>query len=199
MPDHGIPARIETDNLVVRCWGEADAPLLREAIDGSLEHLRAWMPWALEEPRSLEETRRLLAGFEARFRAGEDFTYGILDRDESKVMGGSGLHRRVGPDGLEIGYWIRSDETRRGYATETARALTKAGLAADGIVRIRILCDPRNTASRRVPERLGYRLIETRRGESLTPRGEPRDTLVWEITRDDEPGRRREDLAGRRE
>jgi len=183
LPDLGVPARIETERLVVRCWTEADAPLLREAIDSSVKHLRLWMPWALDEPKPLEETRRRLAAFEASFRAGEDVRYGVFSRDESFVIGGSGLHRRIGAGGLEIGYWIRADATRQGYATEVASTLTEAGLAAAGIDRVQIHCDPRNTASRRVPEKLGYRLIETRVGDALTPKGEPRDTLVFEITR----------------
>jgi hypothetical protein len=37
------PYRIETERLVVRCWEPRDAPLLKEAVDASLDHLRPWM------------------------------------------------------------------------------------------------------------------------------------------------------------
>lgn len=178
--EHGPPTRIDTERLVIRCWREADAPLLREAVDGSLEHLRSWLPWANQEPKSLEETRELLAGFEAAFRSGESFIYGILSRDESRVIGGSGLHRRIGEGGLEIGYWIRADMTGRGLATEAVRAITRVGLAVPGIERIQIRCDPRNAASRRIPEKLGYQLVEIRCADTVTPAGEPRDTVVYE-------------------
>jgi len=46
------PYRIETERLVIRCYEPRDAPLLKEAIDSSLEHLQPWMPWALDEPQT---------------------------------------------------------------------------------------------------------------------------------------------------
>jgi RimJ/RimL family protein N-acetyltransferase len=174
------PRRIETENLVLRPWRAPDAPLLRDAIDSSLDHLRAWMPWAMKEPASLEDTFARLARYAAKFDAGEDFVYGIFNRDETSVLGGTGLHRRIAADALEIGYWIRADQVRRGFAVEAARALTEAGLAVPGIVRIQIHCDPANVVSRRIPERLGYRLIEHRSGDTIDPRGLPRDTVVYE-------------------
>ena len=177
----GIPLRIDTERLTLRCWTEADAEQLREAIDGSLDHLRAWLPWAHAEPKSVEETRKLLRGFEEKFRAGEDFTFGIFSRDDASVIGGCGLHRRVGEGALEIGYWVRADQTRRGFATEAARALTRAGLEAFGIDRIRIHCDPRNVASRRVPERLGYTVVETRVDDVGVAAGEGAGTLGYEF------------------
>jgi RimJ/RimL family protein N-acetyltransferase len=143
------------------------------------------MPWAMDEPKSLEETYELLRGFEAAFEAGEDFKYGIFKKDESEVIGESGLHPRIGAGGLEIGYWVRVDRTRMGYATEIARALTEVGLNADGIERVQIHCDPENVGSRRVPEKLPYRLVETRIEDKRTPEGEPRDTMVFEIRRPD--------------
>ena len=46
-----IPYRIEVeDGPVVRCWDPRDAPLLKDAVDSSLEHLRQWMLWANDEP-----------------------------------------------------------------------------------------------------------------------------------------------------
>jgi 8-oxo-dGTP pyrophosphatase MutT (NUDIX family) len=90
------------------------------------------------------------------------------------------LHRRIVADGLEIGYWIRADQARRGFAVEAARALTEAGLAVPGVVRIQIHCDPANVVSRRIPERLGYHLIEHRSSDTIDPRGLPRDTVVYE-------------------
>ena len=39
------PYRIETERLVLRCYDPEDAPLLKDAVDRSLDHLRPWMPW----------------------------------------------------------------------------------------------------------------------------------------------------------
>jgi hypothetical protein len=44
------PYRIVTERLILRCYDPTDAPLLKPAIDGSLEHLRAWMPGRTTTP-----------------------------------------------------------------------------------------------------------------------------------------------------
>src|SRR5213593_3183614 len=88
----GPPYRIASDRLLVRCWDPADAPLLKEAVDASLDHLRPWMPWAYEEPQPVYEKVRLLRRFRGQFDLAKDFVYGIFAPDESEVFGGAGLH-----------------------------------------------------------------------------------------------------------
>ena len=150
------PYRIETERLVIRCWEPRDAPLLKEAVDASLDHLRPWMPWVEQEPQTLDEKIELLRGFRGNFDLGEDFVYGIWARDESRVLGGSGLHRRVGDGAFEIGYWLRADATGQGLASEVTAVLTRAGIEHCGVDRIEIHVDPVNERSHRVPLRLGF-------------------------------------------
>ena len=73
------------------------------------------MPWAAEEPKPLEERVALLRRFRGDFDLGTNFVYGIFDHDESTVVGGTGLHTRVGEDAFEIGYWIHVDRVRRAW------------------------------------------------------------------------------------
>lgn len=183
---HTPPNPIWTKRLVLRNCGTDVAPLLHAAIDVSIEHLRAWMPWAMDEPRPLSERVELLERGAIRFTAGEDFMYTMLDPGESEVVGGCGLHRRSEPGCLEIGYWVRADRLGRGYATEAARALAVAAFDLPGIVCVQIDCDPTNRSSRRIPEKLGFKLIETRLANKLTPTGQPRDTVVYQVTSVDE-------------
>ena len=173
---------VRTRRLVVRCWQPEDAPLLKRAIDTSLDQLRPWMPWALHEPSTLEVVEARLAGFQERFGAGKDWLYGIFDAAETEVVGGAGLHHRSGPDVLEIGYWIRADVTGRGYATEAANALTAVGFDVLGARHVEIRCDPRNVKSMNVPRRLGYRHVQTLSEDVLPPGGAPRDTMVWSLS-----------------
>jgi RimJ/RimL family protein N-acetyltransferase len=176
------PYRIETRRLVVRCWSPADAPLLKEAVDASIEHLRPWMPWVGSEPTTLDEKVELLRGFRARFDLGEDFPYGIFEPDESRVLGGAGLHRRVGPEALEIGYWLRPDAVGKGLMTETAGALTRAAFDHAAVDRVEIRIDPVNERSRRVPVALGYAEEATLRRRLPTKAGsELRDAVVYSL------------------
>jgi RimJ/RimL family protein N-acetyltransferase len=124
MAAQGPPQRIETERLVIRCWDVADAALLKDAVDSSLDHLRLRMPWARNEPEDLNRKIERLRKWRADFDAGRDFFYGIFSRDETRVLGGSGLHTRRGPGILELGYWIRADSINQGLATETAAALS---------------------------------------------------------------------------
>jgi RimJ/RimL family protein N-acetyltransferase len=177
------PAQILTARLVLRAWRPEDAPHLKRAIDSSLEHLRPWMPWAWDEPSPLEEMAARLARFADNFATGKDWLYGIFTPDERTVIGGTGLHPRIGPGGVEIGYWIAAQQTRKAYATEVARALTTAAFALPEIERVEIRCDPRNVASASLPPRLGYRQIEASAAASAAPAGGSRETMVWRLTR----------------
>jgi RimJ/RimL family protein N-acetyltransferase len=175
------PDFVRTERLSIRRWRVADAPLLKDAIDSSLDHLREWMPWAVAEPTPVEQLRERLAGFEGQFDNGEEWLFGIFNPDESAVIGGTGLHRRIGPTGLEIGYWIRASEVRRGYATEAAAAMTHVALTLPGIDHAEIRCDPANAISAAIPRRLGYSHLITLTEDAETPGGAPRDTMVWRM------------------
>ena len=169
------PHRIETARLVIRCWELRDAALLKEAIDSSLDHLRPRMPWAQKEPEDLNAKIERLRRWISEFDAGRDFFYGIFSRDETRVIGGTGLHTRRGPGTLEIGYWIRADSINQGFATETTEALTRAAFETDGIRRVEIHCDIDNVPSAAIPRKLGFTL------ETIL-KEEPMDKMVWAMT-----------------
>jgi RimJ/RimL family protein N-acetyltransferase len=175
----GPAYRIHTRRLVLRCWQPADAPLLQAAIEASLEHLRPWMPWARHEPEELQVKVARLRRWRGQFDLGEECIYGIFDREETRVLGGSGLHTRVGPEAREIGYWIHADYINQGLATEATAALTKVAFEIDGVSRIEIHCDPNNVRSLAVPRKLGFCHEATLRQRARTPAGAPRDTMIW--------------------
>jgi RimJ/RimL family protein N-acetyltransferase len=180
------PYRIETERLVLRCWEPADAPLLKDALDSSLEHLRPFMDWANDEPEPVEVKAERLRAFRALYDTGESFIMGIFDRPEREVLGGTGLHARIGPGGLEIGYWVRASAARQGIATEAAAALTRAGFEVCKADRIEIRIEPRNEASFGVPRKLGFVEEATLRRRLPGFRGGPlRDVTIWTLFRED--------------
>jgi RimJ/RimL family protein N-acetyltransferase len=177
------PYRIVTERLVLRCWEPGDAPLLKEAVDNSIDHLLPWMPWAAHEPQSLEDKVALLRQFRGRFDLGQDFTYGIFTRDEHQAVGGTGLHTRIGDDAFEIGYWIRASRAGEGLTTESTAALTRVAFELTDVDRIEIRCEPENERSRAIPRKLGYREEATLRRRLRQP--EPRDVVIYSLFRDD--------------
>lgn len=183
------PYRIETERLVLRCYDPEDAPLLKEAVDRSLDHLRPWMPWAHQEPQTLEQKTELLRSFRGQFDLGQNFVYGLFSADESQLVGGSGFHLRVGDDAFEIGYWIRASRAGEGLVTESTAALTRVGFEVCEVDRIEIHVEPENQPSIRIPQKLAYaEEARLRRRLYAAPGGEPRDTIVFTMFRSDYPG-----------
>src|SRR5919108_3613966 len=181
------PYRIVTEPLVVRCWEPADAPLLKEAVDSSLEHLRPWLPWAHEEPQPLEAKVDLLRRFRGQFDLGQDFVYGIFSADESEVVGGTGLHTRAGLDAFEIGYWIRASRSGQALGTEATAGLTRVAFEVSGASRVEIRVDPENAPSVRIPRKLGFTDEGRLRRVLHGPEGTPlrRDAVVFAMLRDE--------------
>ncbi len=176
-----LPQRIETERLVLRPWTVADAPALADAVTASLDHLLPWMPWASAEPLLPSERIDLIRHWQGEADRGENLVVGVFLGDV--IVGGSGLHRRVGPDALDIGYWIHVGHTRKGYAREVSAALTSAAFQIPGIERVEIHHDKANVASGAVPRSLGFTLA----GEHARPPEAPAETGVicrWTMARD---------------
>ena len=176
---------------MIRCYDPTrDAPLLKECVDSSIEHLLPWMPWAKYEPQTIEEKVELLRSFRGNFDRGDDFPYGVFDRDERRQVGGTGLHTRGGPDAFEIGYFVRADAIGGGIATELTAALTRAAFEHGGAQRVDIKIVPENERSIRVPEKLGYTLEGRlrRRLEPADEDGRLRDFLLYTMVREELEG-----------
>jgi len=148
--------RIETERLVVRCYQPSDAPLLAESVTESVEHLKPWMPWAHDEPMPLEKKLEGVKRFRGMFDLNQNYVYGIFNSEETKLLGGTGLHPRIGENELEIGYWIHKDYTNKGLVTESSAALVQVAFEIIHVHRIEIHCDPGNLASASIPCKLGF-------------------------------------------
>lgn len=183
----GPAYRIVTPRLVIRCWEPQDAVKLKEAIDSSIAHLLPWLPWAQNEPEPLERKYERIRRWRGNFDLGTEFVYGVFDRAESRVLGGTGLHNRVGPEACEIGYWVRADSTGQGLATEFSAALTRVAIEVEQVSRVEIHMVVGNQRSASVPRKLGFVHEATVRRPH--PDGGPLfETMVWTMFADRYPG-----------
>lgn len=176
-PRAEVPLEITTPRLVLRAPHPDFAQEMNDAIRESFTELHAWMPWAAQMP-SVEESREQQARAREQFLAREDLQV-ILFRGQ-RIVGASGLHRidwQV--PRFEIGYWVRTPEHGRGYATEAVRALERLAFEDLGARRVEIRADPLNTRSCSIPERLGYEREGVLRNESVATDGSVRDTVVY--------------------
>jgi ribosomal-protein-serine acetyltransferase len=166
--------------LVLRRWQVADAGELQRLVTESAEHLRPWMGWMTSEP--LADREAMLRDAEREWSDGGDVILGI--RLDDRAIGSCGLHRRIEPDGLEIGYWIHPAFSGRGLATSAVRLLTDGAFGVEGISHVEIHHDKANVASAGIPRRLGYTLVAERPEEIAAP-GEIGVEQVWRINRDE--------------
>ncbi len=178
--------RIETPRLVIRCWDPNDAALMQSATAESKAHLLPFMPWAMDEPQTIDQKVELIRRFRARFDRNEDYVYGIFDAKESRVLGGTGLHTRVSGNALEIGYWLHKDFINQGLITESTAALTRVAFELYHVERLEIHCSVENHASAAIPRKLGYTHEATRRGLGYA-NGRATDSMIWTLFAEEYP------------
>lgn len=174
----GPPEQVPAGALLLRKMRRDDAVPVAAAVGASLDHLRPWMPWATPEAADHRSQLARIEEAAEMWATGTDYIYLIMVDDGATVAGTIGLHRRVGDGGIEIGYWISAEHTRRGYATAAAGALTPVALALPGVRRVEIHCDEANVPSAGVPRKLGYRLDHIEPHEPEAP-GERGRRMIW--------------------
>ena len=186
-PEISNPAyRIETKRLVVRCYNPSDVQMLAESVSENIEHLKPWMPWAHAEPEPIEEKEKRLRRFRGMFDLGQDYIYGIFDPEETRLLGGTGLHTRLGENELEIGYWIHKDFINHGLVTESTAALIKVAFEIIHIHRLEIHCDPANYPSAVIPRKLGFTHEGTLRAKTrFLERWS--DSMIWGLLENEYP------------
>lgn len=176
---HDLPERIDTPRLALRCPREGDGRLVHEALQESFGELHGAMYWA-RAPSSEEECEVNARLARSRYVARQDMRLLVFRREDGRLVGSSGLHA---PEWtvpkFEIGYWLRTSETGRGYATEAVAGVARFAFEILEARRVEIRCDVRNERSAAVARRLGFALEGRLRCDRRAPDGTVSDTLVF--------------------
>jgi ribosomal-protein-alanine N-acetyltransferase len=169
---------IATQRLLLRDLKKTDAhPVHDYASDPEVVRYMDWGPDNLDETatfikKALEEQNE-----QPRYH----YTLAIEQKTDQKLIGSCGLHVS-NPGNREgwIGYCLNRQSWGKGYATETAKALTEFGFKELCLHRIFATCDPANTTSAHVLEKTGL----TREGhirEHKWTKGKWHDSLLYGI------------------
>jgi RimJ/RimL family protein N-acetyltransferase len=105
----------------------------------------------------------------------------IEKKDGTKI--GSITHFPEGKQ-FEIGYAIIPNERVKGYCTEAVKIMVDYLFLAKDTVRIQAHIDPKNKASQKVAEKVGFKKEGTIR-KSFFTKGEWRDMLLYSILREE--------------
>ncbi|MFE1171350.1 GNAT family N-acetyltransferase [Streptomyces sp. NPDC058773] len=183
------PAEVlRSDQVELRRWREPDIEILHRLLTESREHLLPWMPFAADHDR--RQGAAFLTRCAEEWASGQAYHYVITT--DGVAVGACSLMRRIGPGGLDIGYWLHPSWTGKGLVTMAAAALVNAGRRMPGIERIEIHHDEANPASGAVARRLGFTEVErVRIPEGPAAPGETGIDLIWRLQVRSSPGVRR--------
>jgi len=177
-----LPASIETPRLVLRPPRRGDGPVLFEALVESLPKLReflASLPWVAAE-QTLDSAETFCRTAESNFLSRKDLPFLAFEKTTGGLVAQTGLHRTVWQTPkTEVGYWCRTKASGNGFVTEAVSALTDYAFRHVKAVRVELITDEENAASRRVAERAGFVLEGVLRCERRAPDSSLRNTCVY--------------------
>jgi RimJ/RimL family protein N-acetyltransferase len=174
-----VPSEILSERLMLRVPRAGDGKLVYLAVRNSLAELKPWMPWAHDDYGE-EHAEHWCRKGAANFLSREQLQFLIFLRDSDIHIGTTGMPRldwKV--PRMEIGYWLRTSQTGRGYMTEAVGALVRMLEQTLKVPRIEIRTDARNVKSRSVAERAGFLLEGVLRNDDRDSLGKLRDTCVY--------------------
>lgn len=134
----------ETDRLILRRYKKSDLSDLYEYL--SDKEVVKFEPY---KPMNMQDAENSLD-----WRISTDEMIAVELKTNHKMIGNVYLGKRDF-DALEIGYVFNQKYWGKGYAKESCMELIKLAFS-DGIHRIYAECDPQNTSSWRLLEKLGF-------------------------------------------
>jgi len=152
---------LETQRLLLRRFSMADADNLvsLDADPDVMRFVNGGIPTSRDEIE--HEVLPAFLGYYERYE-GHGF-WAVIEKATGEFAGW--FHFRPGkaaaPGEVELGYRLREPAWGRGYATEGSRALIRVGFTEFGVRRVTAEAMAVNTASRRVMEKAGLRLVRT--------------------------------------
>ena len=166
-----IPMPIITPRLMIRNVLPGDGAAMQEIRIESWDELCKWMPWTKDGVGTIDDAEKVIRENHAKYILREDMMMTAFNH-AGRLIGMCGLHRFDWEfRSFEIGYYVRTSDHNKGYATEIANALTQFAFAALDARRVIICAATDNDASRRVIEKLGYDLESLVKADAFLPDG----------------------------
>jgi ribosomal-protein-serine acetyltransferase len=194
-------------NVVLRPLERVDVPHILEAVRESRAELAPWMPWCTPDYDEAGVIAYVENGIEKR-SAGLEFEFAIFS-PQGEYLGNCALNALNHENRFaNLGYWIRTSRTRRGFATAAVHTLARwafentelgsereararAGVTGETLAslgieleRLEIVVAAENHASLGVAARAGAVREGTLR-KRLVLRGRAHDAVVFSLLRGD--------------
>jgi len=150
-----IPEVITDGVLLLRRPTMDDLPAMVEAVRESVPEISPWMGWC-HEGYTEDEARSWLESLPAGWEQDHDYSFFITDVQTGLLLGGCGLNHIDRSWGLaNLGYWVRTSQTRKGIASRATRLLALFGFEHLGVDRVEVVVAVGNEASLRAAKKAG--------------------------------------------
>ncbi|MCL5998686.1 MAG: GNAT family N-acetyltransferase [Chloroflexi bacterium] len=175
-----IPQTLESERLLMRLPEVNDVQQFHEAVVESLNELRPWFRWAAR-PISLDVTQGFLEHAREAFLAQQEMNWLVFLKGTDAFIGSVAQHELDwSVPKCSISYWIRTSRTGHGYMTEAVRRVVEFAVLIEGMRRVEVSCDLRNTRSAALARHLGFDYEGTLRCDSRDPvTGESVDMMFF--------------------
>jgi RimJ/RimL family protein N-acetyltransferase len=185
---HDHEVQLVNERLLLRAFRLEDADEIYQAVCESKPELTRWLPWCHTE-YAPSDTLEFLNLRGQAFRQDQEHAFAIFERNSGRFAGATGINqidrhaRRA-----NLGYWLRTDCTGKGFATQATLLVAHWAFDQLGLERIEIVAATENIASQRVAMRAGA----TREGiarRRLRMGDEQRDAVVFSLVPSDLAGK----------
>ncbi|AFY82507.1 GNAT family N-acetyltransferase [Oscillatoria acuminata] len=172
---------LESDRLILRKMSLEDAPDLFEyASDSQVAQYTTWTPH-----QSLEDSQIFLNSVIKNYQTPKGWTWGIVHKGDSKLIGTCGLVNWVQADHhAEIAYALSRPYWGQGYMPEAVKTIVAFGFQEIDLNRIEGRCKLPNHASAKVMEKVGFSFEGILRQQMLS-KGRFHDMKLYAILRED--------------
>ena len=174
------------DRVLLRAPVLADYPQWARLREESRAFLSPWEPiWPADDLAKLAFRRRLRR-YHREMRNGTGYPFFIFSPDGETLLGGltlAQIQRGVTQSGL-LGYWMGQPYAGKGLMTAAVRAAVAFAFETLHLNRVEAACLPRNVASIRLLEKVGF-AREGYARKYLCIDGRWQDHILYGLVRDD--------------
>ncbi len=170
-----------SDQLCLRQIDFPDAGEMFNTIERDREYLRKWLPF-VDWTRKVSDSEYFIRSLHAGLSNPSEVVFTIR-------FGGvfAGLIGFKNTDMVnkksEVGYWLSESFQKKGIMTASVKALVDYAFEQMDINRIQIRCATGNMPSKRIPQRLGFKLEGIERDGEILSGGKFADLEVYSLVR----------------
>ena len=176
-----LEPNIKLNRLTLRAFTDADKDRLFQSVRHSSAELMPFLPWC--HPQYARKDAKTWIRFaQATWRDRTQFAFLIEASATGTLIGGVGLDSPNEHGDANLGYWVRTDCTGYGYATEAASGLAALGLQRLELQQILITLSVHNHASRQVAIKTGAQFLREEK-DGLTLHEAKHDALIYALAR----------------